>query len=109
MPHMNNLDLSVFPCMSHRHTQLAREQNGLRMLTEDQIWETAKSVWDRSPSSKVTSNFIQAHRIAQRVIEFHGSNSFLTGSKIHFGVRRDYTETATGLKRSDELLLPPPT
>ena len=97
MPHMNNLDLSVFPCMSRRHTQLAREQNRLRMLTEDQIWDTAKSVWDRLPSSKTASGFIQAHRIAQRVIEFHGSNSFLTGSKIHFGVRRDYTGTATGL------------
>ena len=59
--------------------------------------------------AEVASGFIQAHRIAQRVIEFHGNNSFLTASKIHFGVRRDYTETATGLKRSDELLLPPPT
>ena len=77
MPHMNNLDLSVFPCMSRRHTQLAREQNRLRMLTEDQIWNTAKSVWDRLPSSKVASGFIQAHRIAQRVIEFHGSVSWL--------------------------------
>ena len=103
---MNNLDLSVFPCISRRHTQLAREHNGLRMLTEDQIWDTAKSVCDRLPSSKVASGFIQAHWIAQRVIEFQGSNSFLTGSKIHFGVRRDYTETATGLKHSDELLPP---
>jgi len=109
MPHMNNLDLSVFPCMSRRHTQLAREQNGLRMLTEDQIWDTAKSVWDRLPSSKIASSFIRAQRITQRVIEFDGSNSFLTGSRIHFGVRRAYTETVTGLKRSDELLLPPPT
>ena len=80
MPHMNNLDLSVFPCMSRRHTQLAREQNRQRMLTEDQIWDTAKSLWDCLPSSKTASGFIQAHRIAQRVIEFHGSNTFLTGS-----------------------------
>ena len=32
----------------------------------------AKSVWDCLPSSKVASGFIQAHWIAQRVIEFHG-------------------------------------
>ena len=68
MPHMNNLNLSVFPCMSRRHTKLAREQNGLRMLTENEILATAKSVWDDLPSSKVASGFIQAYRIAQRVM-----------------------------------------
>ena len=79
------------------------------MLTENEIWDTVKSVWDDLPSLKVASGFIQAYSIAQRVIDCNCSNSFLTGSKIHFGVRRGFTETATGLKRSNGMELPPPT
>ncbi|CAJ1931219.1 unnamed protein product [Cylindrotheca closterium] len=32
MPHINNLDLSVFPCMSRRHCAAARERGGLHVL-----------------------------------------------------------------------------
>ena len=108
MPHMNNLDLSVFPCMSGRHCQLAREKNGLRMLKEDEIWENAKSVWDDLPSCNIASGFVQAYRIAKKVIDINGDNSFLNGSKIHTGNHQDFEPTSQGLKRKDELSLPPP-
>ena len=79
------------------------------LIEEEEMWDTAISVWYALPSLKADSGFIQACSIAQRVIDCNGSNSFLTGSKIHFGVRRDFTETATGLKRSVGMELPPPT
>ena len=46
MPHMNVLDLSVFPNMSRRHIALSRDHGGLCMLSEDDIWEGAKNVWE---------------------------------------------------------------
>ena len=78
------------------------------MLTENVICDTANCIWDSQPSSKVASSFIQARQIAQKVIECNGSNDFLTGSETHCGVRRDFTVTYTGLKRSGGIELPPP-
>ena len=44
MPHLNVLDLSVFPAMSKRHTSLSRERGGLHVLKQDEIWDAAKDV-----------------------------------------------------------------
>ena len=104
----NNLDLSAFQFMSRRHTKLAREHKRLKMLTGNGTWDTANCVWDSLPSSKVASGFIQARRIAQKVIKCNGSNDFLAGSKIICGVRHDFTVTDTGLKRSYGIELPSP-
>ena len=102
MPHMNVLDLSVFPCMSRRHIQRARDAGGLKVLTEDEIWKVANEVWKALPNSKIASGYVQAHRIAAEVIKAGGSNEFLgVGGNIHSGVRKDFHETATGLKRRD--------
>ncbi|CAJ1966061.1 unnamed protein product [Cylindrotheca closterium] len=49
MPHMNNLDLSVFPCMSRRHCAAARERGGLHVLKQDGIWDAAEDVWRTLP------------------------------------------------------------
>ena len=65
------------------------------MLTVNEIWDTANCVWDSLPSFKVASGFIHAHRIAQKAIECNGSNDLLTRSKIHCGIRRDFTVTDT--------------
>ena len=75
------------------------------MLTEDEIWATAVEVWNSLPSCKISSGFIQAYRIANEVIDCNGCNSFLKGSKMHCGVRRNFT--ATGLKRTDGYSMPP--
>ena len=59
---MNVLDLSVFPNMSRRHTQLARDHYGMHVLKENQIFDVAQQVYDDLPSSMIASGFIQAHR-----------------------------------------------
>ena len=38
MRHVNILDLSVFPNMSKRHTQLLCDHHGMYVMTENQIW-----------------------------------------------------------------------
>jgi hypothetical protein len=40
MPHMNVLDLLVFPPMSQRHIAKGWERGGLCVLSEGDIWET---------------------------------------------------------------------
>jgi hypothetical protein len=104
MSYMNVLDLSVFPNMSRRHCSLAREQGGLHCLKENEIWEVADDLWHGLPISKIASGFVQAHRIAQKVIEAKGGHGFLgntAGSTIYCGVRSDFNETAKGLARRD--------
>ena len=58
MPHMNVLDLSVFPCMSKRHCALARRVGGCKVLSEDEIWSAAERVWDGLESAKVASHLL---------------------------------------------------
>ena len=64
MPHINVLDFSVFPCMSHCHTTKSRETGGSRVLSVDEIWENALDVWRELENWKVALACIQAHRIA---------------------------------------------
>ena len=106
MPHMNNLDLSVFPMMSRRHTQMARDRGGLHVLKEDEIWEATELVWKELPNSKIASGFVQAHRIAKKVVAAKGDNNFLgpsgkNSTGIGSNVRRDFEATKMGLKRKD--------
>ena len=80
-------------CMSQRHCALARKRNGLRVLTENQIWATAEEVWEKLESCKIASAYtcIQAHRIAKKVINEEGGNSFLgVGGSPHVGSRKDF-------------------
>jgi hypothetical protein len=44
MPHMNNLDLAVFPCMSKMHTNLLKQYSN-KMAPAEEIWRTANSFW----------------------------------------------------------------
>lgn len=109
MPHMNVLDLSVFPAMSRRHTALARARGGLCVLKEDDILTAAEQVWNDLPSSKIASAYVQSFRIAKKVIDARGDNAFLGSSgSIHVGVRKDFAETSTGLRRRDGKVLPAP-
>jgi hypothetical protein len=103
MPHMNVLDLSVFPGMSRRHCNLARDRGSFNVWKEDQIWAAANDVWHVLPRCKIASGFVQAHQIAQKVIDASGENEFL-GNKsfdkgIHCDVRKDFNETTKGLSR----------
>jgi hypothetical protein len=109
MPHMNVLDLSVFPAMSRHHIKLARERGGLRVLKQDEIWNTAELVWKNLPSCKIASAYVQAHRIVKKLIQSNGSNEFLgVSGSIHVGIRADFQETDYGLVRKDGTTVQPP-
>jgi hypothetical protein len=47
------------------------------MLPEDEIWQNAQDVWKELPNSKVASAYVQAYRIADKVIQAKGDNKFL--------------------------------
>jgi hypothetical protein len=104
MLHMNVLALSVFPGMSRRHCNLARDRAGLHVLKEDKIWAAAEDVWHQElPSCKIASGSVQAHQIAQKVINASRENEFL-GNKlfhngIHCDVRKDFNKSTKGLSR----------
>jgi len=110
MPHVNVCDLSVFPNMSKRHTQLSRDHHGMHVLKEDQIWRAAEQVFRRLPSNKIASGFIQAYRLAKKIINHNGDNSFLSGSigGIRTGVTIDFQPTDKGLTRKDDKCMPAP-
>ena len=109
MPHMNVLDLSVFPSMSKQHTMLCRDKEGLKVLTEDQTWDAAEEVWMVLENWKIASAYIQAYRIAKKVIAAKGNNGFLgNGDGIHVGVRRDFQRTENGMVRIDGNVIAPP-
>jgi hypothetical protein len=103
MPHINVLDLAVFPAMSRRHCHLARSLHGTRVLKEDEIWDAAMTVWDSLPCSKIANLFVLAKRIAERIISTKGGNDFLSGvdGTIHSGIRADFAETEDGNVRRD--------
>jgi hypothetical protein len=102
---MNVLDLSVFPNMSRRHIAESRKCDGIKVLSEAEIWENAKTVWDALINHQILSAYIQAHRIANKVIKAAGDNSFLGagGEGIHTGITKDFSATADGgLARNDK-------
>ena len=102
-PHLNNLDLAVFPAMSRRHAILARNK-GLRVLKKNEIWETAMKVWEELPSSKIARGFIQVYRLAKKVIKANGGNEFLRQKGklgLHCAITADFVDTRNGIKRRD--------
>jgi hypothetical protein len=107
MPHVNVLDLAVFPSMSRRHSHLARSLHGNRVLKEDEIWNTALRVWEELPSCKIANAFVQAKRISEKIIQLNGDNVFLAGAKggISSGIRHDFFETVDGNARKDGIKL----
>jgi hypothetical protein len=107
MPHVNVLDLAVFPSMSKRHSHLARAKHGNRVLKEDEIWDTALQVWENLPSCKIANSFVQAKRICEKIIKCGGGNDFLSGCNggISSEIRKDFDETLKGNKRKDGLNL----
>jgi hypothetical protein len=89
-----------------------RERGGLRLLSEDDIWETALRVWmELVPNAKIASGFLQAHHIAAQVIKAGGDNKFLgvSGRLPDVGVRKDFhQQTDDGLVRKDSKIFPAP-
>ena len=103
MPHMNVLDLAVFPAMSRRHCALARSVNGVKVLNEDQIWENALSVFQELPSLKIANAFVLAKEIANKIMKAKGSNDFLSDAEggLHARTREQFLPTNDGNTRID--------
>ena len=72
---MNILDLSVFPCMSRWNTAKERNQKGIHILSKNDIWEIVLEAWEKLQSYKILS-YVQAYRIAGKVVEAEGGNGF---------------------------------
>ena len=79
------------------------------LIGEDEIWAAAEEVWMRLENWKIASAYIQAHRIAKKVIAAKGDNTFLGGGgSIHVGVGDDFVASDDGLTRKDGKTIPPP-
>ena len=102
-PHMNNLDLVVFPAMSARHSHLSRKQR-VRVCKKEEVWRNALEVWEELPSSLIARGFVQVSRLAKKVIQSKGSNDFLR-SKGREGlsckINKDFYNTEDGIARKD--------
>ena len=96
-PYTNVLDLAVFPSMSKRHSEVLQVSNNT-VAEKGLIWKVAKEVWSRTTSADIARSFIQAFRVMRRIIEEGGNNHWLQNGGPHCGVRKDYTDTATGCK-----------
>jgi hypothetical protein len=97
MPHMNVLDLFVFPNMSKQHCILAWECGGIHVLKENEIWTAVNDVCYQLPSYEGLYRPIGP----QKVIKAEGGNEFL-GNKsfdkgIHCDICKDFNETIKGL------------
>jgi hypothetical protein len=98
MPHMNNLDLAVFPAMSKAHSELLKTRSNTQAKAEH-IWDTAEVVWQNLPSATIARGFVLAYRVANTVINHQGDNSFLVKSALHSNVRADFVDTPTGVRK----------
>jgi Transposase len=97
MPHMNVLDLGVFPSMSKRHSNyLAKRGGGVPPANE--IWDACEQVWEELDSATIARAFVTAYRLAGKVIEHKGSNDFLRTDETHLGCRRDFRDTDFGIQ-----------
>ena len=78
-------------------------------MKENEIWSVAEQVWHDLPSSKIASGYVQAFRIAKKIVEAQGNNGFLGASgSIHVGICKDFDEMATGLCHKDDKVLKAP-
>jgi hypothetical protein len=103
MPHMNNLDLAVFPAMSKRHSVLLRNYSNTMAPRED-IWKTAQAVWSDLESYAIARGYLLAYRIASKVIAYKGDNTFLQQQDFHSGIRSDFSNTDWGCVKKVQVL-----
>lgn len=99
MPHMNNLDLAVFPSMSHRHSTELRKRGAGQTVSKEDIWKACETVWTNLPSATIARGFALSYRVADQVIKHNGKNSFLQSADFHSNVRKDYYDTAKGIRK----------
>jgi hypothetical protein len=100
MPHMNVLDLVVFPAMSKKHSKIcSMYTNSAVLVPVKRIWETCQSVFDALDSATIAKGFVLAYRMAQKVVKHGGGNEWVRTAESLLDVRKDFKETATGIVR----------
>ncbi|KAG7361932.1 hypothetical protein IV203_025598 [Nitzschia inconspicua] len=104
MPHANNLDLAIFPSMSHRHSSLISEYSNTE-APADQIWKAALSLSNTLANSTIARGSVLAKRIHREDINSKGDNTFLPTKNFHAGVRSDVEDTFNGLQKNEEYSL----
>jgi hypothetical protein len=63
--------------ISRRHIKESRKCDGLKVLSEAEILENAKSVWNKLINHQISSAYIQAHRIANKGSKLEETTVFL--------------------------------
>ena len=96
MPHMNNIDLAIFPVMPKHHSALLKAYSN-KMSPADEIWKACESVWHELDSVLIARGFIFMHRIAGKVIIHKGTNTFLQKIYFNSGVRNSFYDTPDGV------------
>jgi hypothetical protein len=103
MPHMNNLDLAIFPMMSKHHSALWKMYSSVQAPSEE-IWHTAEQVWMTMGSAEIAHGFILVYRIAVKVIKNGGENAFLQKQEFHSGVRADFYDMPDGVAKKTRVV-----
>jgi hypothetical protein len=67
----------------HRAPYHVRITDGCCPRIEDETWQNAEDTWKQLPSSKVASAYVQAYRIADKVIQAKGNNKLLVSGGKH--------------------------
>ena len=81
MPHMNVLDLAVFPTVSRLHSHLIQSLRGMGFSKEYNIWEISAKVWEELPSCKIANKFCLENNITEKISKFKGDTILLAGAK----------------------------
>ena len=67
MPHINVLDIAVFPVMSRCHSHFIRSLRARQVEKEEDIWKISEKVWEELPSCKITNEFYLAKINAEKL------------------------------------------
>jgi hypothetical protein len=70
------------------------------VIPNDKIWKAAQEVWNDLESYVIARWFVLAYKIVAKVMEGVGRNEFLNNGDFHCEVRKDFANTATGIKRA---------
>ena len=95
MPHSNVLDLYIFPAMSKNHDKERNSHSS--MLTKDQIWENAWTVWSKITSQEIAKAFLVLDGVLDKVIKKKGEVKGVIND-LHNKVRANYEPTQMGMK-----------
>jgi hypothetical protein len=102
-PYTNVLDLQVFPAMSKRHSELLQVHSNTE-ADKERIWKIALAIWHTISSSMVARAFLLAYRIMGKIVETQGDTDWLKNGAPHCNVRRDFVDTARGVKKIEDVV-----